>query len=209
MIGYLSGRVLQVSTNICLLEVNGVGYEVEMPSPSCDSLQKDSQLVLFTHLVVREDAQLLFGFITQGERDLFRELIKASGVGPKLGILLMSYISPDEFIRCIAEKNSHALCQVKGVGPKMAERLIVEFSNRLNHLQSLGISMPVSQGEQTNTAVNSGVEDVVEALLKLGYSRKLAYKAVNDSQATCDNTPDLLRHALRRIQALESGELVR
>lgn len=131
MIGYLRGTLLEKQPPHVLLDVNGVGYELEVPMTTLFQLPAVGEpLVLHTHLVVREDAQLLYGFFAKRDRALFRELIRLNGVGPKLALALMSGMSVDELIQCVNAEDTSRLMKVPGVGKKTAERLLVELKDR-------------------------------------------------------------------------------
>src|SRR5690349_8033832 len=122
MIGQIRGSLLEKDSPQIVVEVNGLGYEIDVPMTTFDRLPDLNQMVLLhTHLVVREDAHLLYGFFTRQERHLFRSLIKVNGVGPRLGLTILSSIAPDEFARCVREQNAAALVSVPGIGKKTAE----------------------------------------------------------------------------------------
>ena len=137
MIGYLRGNLLEKQPPHVLLDVNGVGYELEVPMTTLFQLPMVGEpLVLHVHLVVREDAQLLYGFYTKRDRTLFRELIRLNGVGPKLALALMSGLSVDEMIQCVNAEDTSRLMKVPGVGKKTAERLLVELKDRFKNWDS-------------------------------------------------------------------------
>ena len=132
MIGSLRGRLASKSPPGLLLEVGGVGYELEAPmSTFFDLPAVGEEVKLLTHLVVREDAHILYGFLTEGERQLFRGLLKVSGVGPKLALAILSGISLDGFAACVSAQDIGALTRIPGVGRKTAERLLIEMRDRL------------------------------------------------------------------------------
>jgi Holliday junction DNA helicase RuvA len=133
MIGRLYGMLLEKHPPDILLDVNGVGYELSMPMNCFYQLPDMGAFVsLYTHFVVREDAQLLYGFISQTERLLFRELIKANGVGPKLALAILSAMTANEFVDCVATENIAKLVKIPGVGKKTAERLLIEMRDKLS-----------------------------------------------------------------------------
>ena len=141
MIGRLRGLVLEKRPPQLLLDVGGVGYELEAPlSAFFDLPGADTPVSLFTHLVVREDAQLLYGFRSRPERELFRALIRVNGVGPKLALALLSGIDAPELVRCIQEGDVTSLTRLPGVGKKTAERLIVEMRDRI--AEAFGEALP-------------------------------------------------------------------
>ena len=152
MIGFLRGKLAAKHPPALLLDVNGVGYEVEAPMSTFYGLPGvGSDVSLFTHLVVREDAHVLFGFGTERERALFRELIKVSGVGPRIALGILSGASVDEFHRCVEAQDTAALTRIPGIGRKTAERLIVEMRDRLKALAGgmpFEVKGPVGGGGQ-------------------------------------------------------------
>ena len=229
MIGRLRGQLLQMEDNLVLLEVGGVGYEVEVPAgthlaglpaalppaqgssgagmPGVEGLDgigaavstTAAEVTLHTHLVVREDAHLLYGFADAATRDLFRVLIRISGVGPKLALALLGALSGADLARCVAGSDVAALTRVPGIGKKTAERLLVELRNR----QALLPSAPAVVTPHLPTAVASEVE---QALVALGYKPQYATQVVQqviDSGLPLDkrDTQSMLRAALKHLGA--------
>src|SRR5690606_27720965 len=138
MIGRLRGTLAEKQPPFLLLDVNGVGYELEVPMTTLYRLPPVGEaLTLHTHLVVREDAQLLYGFAEKRERELFRELIRLNGVGPKLALALMSGLEVDELVRCVQAQDTAALTKIPGVGKKTAERLLVELKDRFKAWEAM------------------------------------------------------------------------
>jgi Holliday junction DNA helicase RuvA len=194
MIGWLNGRVVDKhNPGKLVVDVNGVGYDVETSLPTFFQVEAESGNVgLHIHTVVREDALLLYGFLDQQERSLFRALIKVNGVGPKMAIAILSSISPDEFIQCIYQQNTVLLTKLPGIGKKTAERLVVEMKDRLQQL-------PREATQQQNhlTTVIREQDEAVKALESLGYKQQEAFKAINkidDGNKTCEQ---LIRQALQ------------
>jgi len=169
MIGRLSGLLVSTHPPRLMLDVQGVGYEVEAPMTTFYQLPAcGEKLVLHIHMVVREDAQLLYGFYSETERHLFRTLIKINGVGPKLALTILSGVSSDEFTRCIIESDARSLTALPGVGKKTAERLIVELRDRLG--DEIQASLPgASNAARLETPPANPVSDAVSALISLGY----------------------------------------
>ena len=133
MIGLLTGTLVSEAPPLLTIDCHGVGYEIEAPMSTCFALPAvGATLTLLTHLVVREDAQLLYGFATEPERRLFRALIKVNGVGPKLALTVLSGASVDDFVRCIRDGDAAQLTRLPGIGKKTAERLIIEMRDRLD-----------------------------------------------------------------------------
>ena len=179
MIGRLSGNLILIEGNLLLLDVAGVGYEVEVSAGVlADSPQTGVQLTLFTHFVVREEAQLLFGFADQRERDLFRAYIRINGVGPKMALALISSISPAALASAVQANEVGVLTKVPGVGKKTAERLMVELKSRLDTLLPDGIA---SLGSQVVGADRQAGREAEEALLALGYKPAQSADAVQQA----------------------------
>ena len=152
MIGFLRGKLVHKAPPFLVLDVQGVGYEVEAPMTTFYDLPAiNEEIKLHTHLVVREDAHILFGFSTEADRTLFRTLIKVNGVGPKLALTILSGQSAEEFHRCIHDNDTQTLVRLPGVGKKTAERLIIEMRDRLPNLSD---SVMTSTGT-TGTAMLS------------------------------------------------------
>lgn len=197
MIGRLQGKLIQKQPPQLLIDVQGVGYEVDAPMSTFYQLPETGQPVtLHTHLVVREDAQLLYGFASEAERALFRNLIKINGVGPKLALTILSGISTDDFVRCVHENNAAALVSLPGIGKKTAERLIVELRDRLKDEQSYaGGSLPA--GGSVTVPVASPVGDAVSALIALGYKPQDASKMVRAVNVDGMDAENIIRLSLQ------------
>ena len=175
MIGRLQGILLQKQPPLLLINVGGVGYEVEAPMSTFYYLPDVNQeVVLHTHFVVREDAQALYGFYSEAERKLFRYLIKISGVGPKLALTLLSGISADDFVRCVMQEDASSLTRLPGVGKKTAERLLVEMRDKVKDWQLA--DTPAAR--QAITA-NKASDEAVTALIALGYKPAEASKLIS------------------------------
>ena len=199
MIGRLSGQLLQKQPPELLIDVNGVGYEVSAPMTTFYALPElGEKVVLHTHMVVREDAQLLYGFSSESERTLFRVLIKINGVGPKLALTILSGIAADEFVRCIHDNDAAALVRLPGVGKKTAERLIVELKDKLGTEEQSETSS-TSAGQISSAAANSPVSDAVSALISLGYKANDASKTVRSIDTSGLNTEDIIRLSLQGL----------
>ncbi|MBT3197214.1 MAG: Holliday junction branch migration protein RuvA [Gammaproteobacteria bacterium] len=198
MIGRLSGTVVERRPPELLLDVNGVGYELEASMTTFYALPEVGQaVVLHTHLVVREDAQLLYGFATESERQMFRALIRVRGVGAKLALAILSGMSANDFVHCILEENSAALVRLPGVGKKTAERLIIEMRDRLGEWDTFS-----SQVEQSTGAASVVVADTeseaVHALISLGYKPQEASRLVHAVKGEGDSSEELIRLALKQ-----------
>ena len=198
MIGRLRGKLLEIQPPDILLDVAGVGYEVQVPMTTLYELPEvGSELSLFTHFVVREDAQLLFGFLQERDRSLFRHLIKVNGVGPKLGLAILSGLDAASFARAVQREDTSALVQLPGVGRKTAERLLIEMRDKLADWL-----LELDEAPVAGKAID--IESEAEsALVALGYKPAEASKAVaaaNDG--TIERSEDLIRRAL---QSMVSG----
>ncbi|MGH8552998.1 MAG: Holliday junction branch migration protein RuvA, partial [Methylococcales bacterium] len=177
MIGFLRGQLLAKSAPSLLLDVNGVGYEVEAPMTTFYNLPEIGQSVhVYTQLVVREDAHILFGFSSLTERALFRSLIKVNGVGPRLALAILSGLSVEAFHRCVQNGDSATLVRLPGIGKKTAERLIIEMRDRLPGLDSAG--MPDSLASGIVASQQLPVQEAVSALIALGYKNPDAQRMV-------------------------------
>jgi Holliday junction DNA helicase RuvA len=199
VIGRLRGFLAEKQPPHLVLDVNGVGYELEVPMTTLYRLPHVGEPVtLHTHLVVREDAHLLYGFYEKRERELFRELIRLNGVGPKLALALMSGLEVDELVRCVQAQDTSALTRIPGVGKKTAERLLVELKDRFKAWESLpGTFTLVSNGPNAAPPVASAENDAVSALISLGYKPQEASKAVSAIKEKNLSSEDLIRRALK------------
>nr|WP_218170501.1 Holliday junction branch migration protein RuvA [Pseudomonas gingeri] len=184
-----------------ILDVNGLGYELEVPMTTLYRLPSVGEpLTLHTHLVVREDAQLLYGFVGKRERDFFRELIRLNGVGPKLALALMSSLEVDELVRCVSAQDTSALVKVPGVGKKTAERLLVELKDRFKAWEtvpSMFALVPNQPDGAPPAPVASAETDAVSALISLGYKPQEASKAVSAIKEKGLSSEDMIRRALK------------
>jgi len=190
MIGRITGTLLGIEHQTALVDVGGVGYEIECPiSTLCELPAVGQQVTLLTHFVVREDAQLLYGFLTQEDRESFRILIKISGVGPKLAIGVLSGLSGDELAAAVERDDVATLTRLPGVGKKTAERLLIELRGRMT-----------SMGSTPSTNAVSPVEEAVLGLIALGYKETEARKAINTLPKDPDATPEsLIRSSLKQM----------
>lgn len=195
MIGRLIGTLAGKQPPWLLVDVHGVGYEVEAPLSTIFQLPECGETVtLHTHMVVREDAQLLFGFATEAERRLFRNLIRASGVGPKLALTILSGLGADEFWRAVRDDDTGVLVKLPGVGRKTAERLLVEMRDRA---EAEGQPVGGPQGA-SSTPGQEPRDEARAALLSLGYRPAEADKLIDGAWEAGMNADALLRAALKR-----------
>ena len=196
MIGRLRGELVSKDPPFLLLEVNGVGYDVESPMSTFYNLPATGQQVLlYTHLAIRDDAHVLYGFASESERSLFRALLKVSGVGAKMALVILSGMSTDEFALCIQSGDSASLVRLPGIGKKSAERLIVEMRDRLDKLD-LGQGV-VSSGDRYQETARSPVSDAVGALIALGYKPNDASRMVRAQECEGLTSEEIIRAALK------------
>jgi holliday junction DNA helicase RuvA len=190
MIGSVRGRILSKTPPQLLVEVAGLGYELETPMSTFFHLPPVGEEVrLLTHLVVREDAHVLYGFGTEDERRLFRSLIKVSGVGPKIALALLSGLSVEAFALCVQSQDVAALIKVPGIGRKTAERLLVEMRDRLE-----------TAGGAASSALPAGASPEAEAfgaLIALGYKPPEATRLLKAAGPGTHSTEELIRRALK------------
>jgi len=192
MIGFLRGRLAAKQPPSLLLDVGGVGYEVDAPMSTFYRLpETGGEVTLYTHLVVREDAHILFGFATEAERTLFRALIRVNGVGARMALAILSGLSCEEFHRCIEFGDAATLQRLPGIGKKTAERLIVEMRDRLPRAGEA--TVPVVPGASDPLA------EAAEALVALGFKPAEAGRLLKRVQAEADSVEDLIRLALKRV----------
>jgi len=190
MIGRITGTLLGIEHQTALVDVGGVGYEIECPiSTLCELPPVGQTVTLLTHFVVREDAQLLYGFLTHDDRESFRILIKISGVGPKLAIGVLSGLSGDELASAVERDDVATLTRLPGVGKKTAERLLVELRGRMT-----------STGRTQSSNAVAPVEEAVLGLIALGYKEAEARKAINALPKDPEATPEsLIRSSLKQM----------
>lgn len=197
MIGFLRGKLAAKHPPVLLLDVGGVGYEVEAPMSTFYGLPGvGADVMLHTHLVVREDAHILFGFGTERERSLFREVIKISGVGPRIALGILSGITVDEFHRCVEAQDAAALTRIPGIGRKTAERLIIEMRDRLKVLAT-GQPFEVRGAAGATAAGPNPQAEAFSALVALGYKPAEVTRLLQKIDPSVTTTEDLIRHALR------------
>ena len=200
MYHYLTGKIAEKTPTAVILDVNGIGYEVRVSLSTFSSLPNLGETVkLFTHFVVREDAQLLYGFATEEEREAFRLLISISGIGPKLAITLLSGVTLPELKRAIQEKNVPVLTAISGIGQKTAERVIIELKDKIGKAE-------VSAGKELihdASVSDQMVEDSVSALVSLGYTKQKAKEAIQKTlKAMLGKKPsveEIIRSALKHV----------
>ncbi|HHL3491333.1 TPA: Holliday junction branch migration protein RuvA [Legionella pneumophila] len=198
MIGWLHGQIVdRHQPGKLVLDVNGVGYDVETSLNTFFQIENDNQPVgLHIHTIVREDALLLYGFLDKEERSLFRALIKVNGVGPKLAMAILSSISPKEFIQCIHQENAALLTKLPGIGKKTAERLVIEMRDSIKQFDGM-----VSDTLQKQAGSAHSQEEAISALEALGYKPQEAWKAVNKIDNGNKSCEQLIREALQILSS--------
>ena len=188
MIGRLTGLLAGKSPPQLLIDVNGVGYEVDVPMSSFYNLPAlGERVTLLTHFIVREDAQILFGFLTHDERQTFRQLVKITGVGPRMALSLLSGLSVSELAQAVARQETARLVKVPGIGKKTAERLLLELKGKLGD----ALSAPASLASDNQT-------DILQALISLGYSDREAAAALKTLPADA-SVGDGIKLALKSL----------
>lgn len=200
MIASIKGNIIVKKPPIIVIEVMGIGYELQASMHTCYALPHlDDEVMLHTHMVVREDVQALYGFTTVAERDIFRLLIKISGVGPKMALALLSGMEVNALLECVEFSDLAKLQKVPGVGKKTAERLMIELRSKLlnKNLQSDSglMSMPI--------AADATTQDAIEALISLGYkpsdAGKVISKVINSADVAVTSSSELIKLALREL----------
>lgn len=198
MIARLRGTLVEIQPPWLLIDVNGVGYRVEATMPTFyGDLTVGQEIIIHTHMVVREDAQLLYGFMDTFERALFQELIRVSGVGPKTALGILSGIEAGRLVQCLEDGDTVSLTKVPGIGKKTAERLIIELKDRVKKLDGAAAHLPEPL---TPVAVAPApVQDAVAALEALGYKTKAAETAVAKIDAEGLDSATIIRLALQQL----------
>lgn len=195
MIGFLRGRIAAKHPPLLVMDVAGVGYEVEAPMSTFYGLPSvGTEATLHTHLVVREDAHVLFGFGTEGERALFRELIKVSNVGPRIALAILSGVSVEGFHRCVESEDVASLVRIPGIGRKTAERLVVEMRDRL---KALAPPQAVDGARAAPGEAATPHSEAYSALIALGYKPPEVLRLLKSVDPSVKSTEEMIRHALR------------
>ncbi|MCL4315530.1 MAG: Holliday junction branch migration protein RuvA [Gammaproteobacteria bacterium] len=195
MIGQLRGILLSKEPPHLLLDAHGVGYEIEAPlSTFYDLPAPGTEITLYTHLVVREDAHLLFGFASAQERTLFRTLLKVNGVGARLALAILSGVSAQGFVRCVQNNDSASLTQLPGIGKKTAERLILEMRDKLSGWEENAV-----RGAPVNVSPGDAMHDALSALVSLGYKPHEASRMLQGIDSAGLSREELIRRALQAL----------
>ena len=195
MIGHLKGQIISKNPPEILLEVSGIGYELLCPMSTFYELGNlNDEILLFTHLSIKEDAHTLFGFISKDEKNIFRELIRVNGVGPKVALAILSHLAVPSLIECIANEDSDLLAKTPGIGKKTALKLIVELQDRLSKVELTSSSIPNNAIQKSS---NPNTQQAIEALQSLGFKTKEANNMVSKIEDKDLSTEQLIRQALQ------------
>jgi Holliday junction DNA helicase RuvA len=196
MIGYIKGNLLFVQENTVILENNGVGYEINCSSSALNELLKNGKGVVYTYTAVREDGIFLYGFISPEEKNMFLKLISVSGVGPKMGITVLSSMSIEDLAVKIAMNDVKGLSSVKGLGKKTAERIILELREKVD-----AIASETPKTETISVTLNKDDEDAVFALMSLGFNKQESLLAVKKArEAGADSIEKIISIALKNVR---------
>lgn len=203
MIGLITGQVRYLmAPTACVMTASGVGYEIELPLPSFCQLQLEQQASIWTHFHVREDAQLLYGFIDRKERDVFRQLIKINGLGAKMALAMLSAMSAAELKMHVEQETEAALTRIPGIGKKTAQRLLIELKDKLKNIEVDNTSLEFTHQPVAVTHEGSIIAEVEGALISLGYKEKeaqQAIKAAKSNGAIFEDTQGLLKATLQQL----------
>lgn len=205
MISRLTGKIVEKIPPECVLDVQGVGYEINLPMTSFYQLPElEQNATIFIHQVFREDAQALYGFHSRYERDLFRELLKANGVGPKLALAILSAMSAQQFVWTVNQSDVTTLVKIPGVGKKTAERLLLEMKDRLAKWQDINPTpatdaAPVDLITSSQVNPNHAKNDAVDALMALGYKANQAETSVKRVAKEGMNSEEIIKLALKSM----------
>ena len=194
MIGQLTGKILEKNPPEILLEVSGIGYEILCPMSTFYEMGADVNLVLHTHLHVKEDAHTLYGFISKDEKILFRELIRVNGIGPKVALAILSHLNVASLMNAVAHEDDVLLAKTPGIGKKTAQKLIVELKDRL---EKLSLSNTANQQITASANINPNTKQALAALQSLGFKAKEAERMLAAISDDSLSTEELIRLALQ------------
>ena len=195
MIGYLKGKILSLNSDTALIETGGVGYEVLCSASALSALEGKTEGEVYTYLQVREDGISLFGFSSPAEKNMFLKLVSVSGVGPKMGIAVLSGMDINSLAVAIASSDVKKLSTVKGLGKKTAERIILELREKVAESAA---QIPAKGGAPAFPAADDGDEDAIVALMSLGFTRAESAKAIDRAKASGASTiEDIIREAIK------------
>ncbi|VAW83242.1 Holliday junction ATP-dependent DNA helicase RuvA [hydrothermal vent metagenome] len=199
MIGRIKGQIIESAPPYLMVDVNGIGYELSAPMPVFYNLPPLGEVVvLYTHLVVREDAHQLYAFSNVSDRQFFRQLIRVSGVGAKLAIAILSAISSTDFAHSIKQGDVSNLVRIPGIGKKTAERLIVEMKDRVDEWAEKNAAAPASNNNERQVNQTGPISDAVSALIALGYKAQDASRMVRKLNTDGLSREEIIRQALQK-----------
>ncbi|NQY43296.1 MAG: Holliday junction branch migration protein RuvA [Legionellales bacterium] len=199
MISFLSGVIIKKTSGYIVVDVNGIGYEVSISTQTYNKLPADNRVSLFCHLIVREDAQVLYGFIDEIERALFKNIIKISGVGPKLAITILSHLPASILIKTVTEKAIDNLMSVPGIGKKSAERLMIELGNSIEKVvQEYNVA---DNGILYDATINDSenIKEASVALGTLGFKNQEINKVLRNIDVSKLSSEDIVKQSLRLL----------
>lgn len=189
MITHLNGKLVEKNPTYCIIECNGIGYFVKISLNTFSAIGDSESLRLYTEFVVREDAQLLYGFANKDEREMFNHLVSVSGIGPNTGILMLSAMTPDEIASAILTEDVNLIKSIKGIGLKTAQRVIVDLKDKMGKIEFTENNM-FAQG-------NTNKNEALTALVALGFDKKSAEKAIGKVAEPTDSVEDLIKKSLK------------
>lgn len=199
MIGQIRGIILEKQPPQLLVDVHGMGYEIDAPMSTFYQLPDVGlEVSLFTHFIVREDAHHLYGFSTREDRTLFRTLLKVNGIGPRLALTILSSISTDQFIRYVLNNDTASLVRLPGVGKKTAERLVIEMRDKLSDWTPV-LGEGATLAKQEKGQRHQILQDAIAALIALGYKQQEANRTVTKIDDGAATSEELIRRALREM----------
>ncbi len=192
MYAFIRGKIALIGEQHLALDVSGVGYKISVTQRFLQQAKLGEEVVLYTHLIVREDDLSLYGFATEQEKNMFERLIGISGVGPKAGMAILSSMTLNDIATAILSADARAFSKVNGIGPKTAGRIVLELKDKIDVSEAIG-------GEILASAESTPVAEAMEALISLGYEKSEAVSAVSAVKDLADSAEDLTRMALKRL----------
>ena len=192
MYAFIRGKIALIGEQHLALDVSGVGYKISVTQRFLQQAKLGEEVVLYTHLIVREDDLSLYGFATEQEKNMFERLIGISGVGPKAGMAILSSMTLNDIATAILSADARAFSKVNGIGPKTAGRIVLELKDKIDVSEAVG-------GEILASAESTPVAEAMEALISLGYEKREAVSAVSAVKDLADSAEDLTRMALKRL----------
>ena len=189
MISYLNGKLIEKNPTNLIIECNGIGYEVKITLTTFSALSSDESVKVFTQFIVREDAQLLYGFFTKEERDVFNQLISVSGIGPNTAMIMLSSLTPEEVAHAIQSEDVKTIQSVKGIGLKTAQRVIIDLKDKMKKVEF--------STENVFSKNNTNRFDAFTALVSLGFDKKAIDKALDKIITGEETVEELIKHAFK------------